>query len=102
MLCAIQLLRSGVTTLQDDFLDDDGSGAGFDSVASAYRDAGLRAVITTSFLDVPFLDGTALPARADSAGPGRRVVGVRQRRLAGPDRNLRTQSGENGTTAGSV
>jgi 5-methylthioadenosine/S-adenosylhomocysteine deaminase len=57
MLCAIQLLRSGVTTLQDDFLDDDGTGAGFDAVATAYRDAGLRAVITTSFLDVPFLEG---------------------------------------------
>lgn len=57
MLCAIQSLRSGVTTIQDDFLDEFGEGEAFDAIAAAYRDAGLRAVVTTSFLDTPFLDG---------------------------------------------
>jgi 5-methylthioadenosine/S-adenosylhomocysteine deaminase len=95
MLCAIQTLRSGVTTLQDDFLDDDGTGGGFDAVAAAYRDVGLRAVITTSFLDTPFLDGrpflrelipAALAAELPEGSDWRRQIATFERNRAGWNR----------------
>jgi 5-methylthioadenosine/S-adenosylhomocysteine deaminase len=91
MLCAIQTVKSGVTTLQDDFLDDDGTGGSFDAVAAAYRDSGLRAVITTSFLDTPFLDGRPflrelippeLAAKLPKGGDWKRQVATFERNRA--------------------
>ena len=54
-LCAIQSIRSGVTTIQDDYLDP--APDAFDAAARAYHDMGLRSVMTVSFLDIPFADG---------------------------------------------
>ncbi len=51
MLLAIESLRSGVTTVQDDLINRLAEPEAFDGSASAYRDIGLRAAITTSMSD---------------------------------------------------
>jgi 5-methylthioadenosine/S-adenosylhomocysteine deaminase len=56
MLLAIESVRSGVTTVQDDLINRLGETAAFDGSAGAYRDIGLRAAITTSMSDRPFLE----------------------------------------------
>jgi 5-methylthioadenosine/S-adenosylhomocysteine deaminase len=56
MLLAIESVRSGITTVQDDLINRLGETAAFDGSASAYRDIGLRAAITTSMSDRPFLE----------------------------------------------
>jgi 5-methylthioadenosine/S-adenosylhomocysteine deaminase len=56
MLLAIESVRSGVTTVQDDLINRLGETAAFDGSAAAYRDIGLRAAITTSMSDRPFLE----------------------------------------------
>ena len=56
MLLAIESVRSGVTTVQDDLINRLGETAAFDGSASAYRDIGLRASITTSMGDRQFLE----------------------------------------------
>jgi 5-methylthioadenosine/S-adenosylhomocysteine deaminase len=48
MLLAIESVRSGITTVQDDLINRLGETAAFDGSAAAYRDIGLRAAITTS------------------------------------------------------
>jgi 5-methylthioadenosine/S-adenosylhomocysteine deaminase len=55
MLLAIESVRSGITTVQDDLINRLGETAAFDGSA-AYRDIGLRAAITTSMSDRPFLE----------------------------------------------
>ena len=56
MICAMESIRSGVTTVQDDVLHVRATPEAVDGAAKAYRDAGLRAVITVSMWDRPFLD----------------------------------------------
>jgi 5-methylthioadenosine/S-adenosylhomocysteine deaminase len=56
MLLAVESVRSGVTTVQDDLINRLGETAAFDGSAAAYRDIGLRAAITTSMSDRPFLE----------------------------------------------
>ena len=56
MLLAIESVRSGVTTVQDDLINRLGETAAFDGSAAAYRDIGLRASITTSMGDRQFLE----------------------------------------------
>ena len=56
MVCAIESIRSGVTTVQDDLLVVGTEPEALDGAAKAYRDAGLRAVITVAMWDRPFLD----------------------------------------------
>jgi 5-methylthioadenosine/S-adenosylhomocysteine deaminase len=56
MLLAIESVRSGITTVQDDLINRLGETAAFDGSAAAYRDIGLRAAITTSMSDRPFLE----------------------------------------------
>ena len=56
MICAIESIRSGVTTVQDDLLVVGTEPEALDGAAKAYRDAGLRAVITVAMWDRPFLD----------------------------------------------
>jgi 5-methylthioadenosine/S-adenosylhomocysteine deaminase len=56
MLLAIECLRSGITTVQDDLINRLSETAAFDGSAAAYRDIGLRAAITTSMWDRPFLE----------------------------------------------
>lgn len=56
MLLAIESVRSGTTTIQDDLINSLCEPEAFDGPAAAYRDIGLRAAITTSMGDRPFLD----------------------------------------------
>jgi 5-methylthioadenosine/S-adenosylhomocysteine deaminase len=56
MLLAVECLRSGITTVQDDLINRLSETAAFDGSASAYRDIGLRAALTTSMSDRPFLE----------------------------------------------
>jgi len=51
MLLAIDSVRSGVTTVQDDLINPAFETAALDGAASAYRDIGLRATITVSMGD---------------------------------------------------
>ncbi len=74
MLLAIESVRSGVTTVQDDLINRLSETAAFDGAAGAYRDLGLRAALTTSMSDrqflesLPWLDELMDPAiRADLA-----------------------------------
>ncbi len=57
MLVAIVSVKSGVTTLQDDCINMFFDPAALDATATAYRDLGLRASITSSMWDHSFLDG---------------------------------------------
>jgi 5-methylthioadenosine/S-adenosylhomocysteine deaminase len=56
LLLAIESIRSGVTTVQDDLINRLSEIAAFDGAAAAYRDIGLRAAITTSMSDRQFLE----------------------------------------------
>jgi 5-methylthioadenosine/S-adenosylhomocysteine deaminase len=56
MICAMESIRSGVTTVQDDLLHIAVTPEAVDGAAKAYCDAGLRAVITVAMWDRPFLD----------------------------------------------
>jgi 5-methylthioadenosine/S-adenosylhomocysteine deaminase len=53
MVTAIEAIRSGTTTVQDDLLHFFCTPEGLDGAAAAYRDAGLRAVITVTMWDRP-------------------------------------------------
>ncbi|MGE0094715.1 MAG: amidohydrolase family protein [Alphaproteobacteria bacterium] len=55
MLCAVESIRSGVTTIQDDILTFFEPEA-VDGAVNAYRDIGLHAVVTVTMLDCGFLD----------------------------------------------
>lgn len=57
MLVAIVSLKSGVTTLQDDCINMFFDPNALDATATAYRDLGLRASITSSMWDHDFLGG---------------------------------------------
>lgn len=57
MMTAALSIRSGVTTLQDDFLNPRCDAAALDQTLEAYRDAGLRAQVALTFADGGYLDG---------------------------------------------
>lgn len=57
MLVAIVSMKSGVTTLQDDCINMFFDPNALDATATAYRDLGLRASITSSMWDHNFLGG---------------------------------------------
>ena len=57
MLVACDAIRSGVTALQDDFLNPGCDMAALDGVMQAYTDAGLRAQVATTLGDRRYLDG---------------------------------------------
>ena len=54
MSCAIQSIRAGVTTIQDDIVYPPTTPDTVDQAMRAYRDAGLRAWVTTDMWDRPF------------------------------------------------
>ncbi|MEA2779920.1 MAG: 5-methylthioadenosine/S-adenosylhomocysteine deaminase [Rhodospirillaceae bacterium] len=56
MLTAIEAIRSGTTTLQDDLLHFLCTPEGVDGAAKAYRDAGLRAFITVTMWNRPLVE----------------------------------------------
>lgn len=57
MLVGVVSVRSGVTTLQDDCINMFFDENALDATATAYRDLGLRASITSSMWDHSFLGG---------------------------------------------
>ncbi len=54
MSCAIQSIRAGVTTVQDDIVYPPSTPDAVDQAMRAYRDSGLRAWVTTDMWDRPF------------------------------------------------
>lgn len=54
MSCAIQSIRAGVTTVQDDIVYPPSTPDAVDQAMRAYRDSGLRAWVTTNMWDRPF------------------------------------------------
>ena len=58
MISAVESIKSGVTTVQDDVLDP--AEAAVDGAVGAYRDIGLRAVVTSTMLDKSLLDAQPL------------------------------------------
>lgn len=54
MACALQSIRAGVTTVQDDIVYPPSTPDAVDEAMKAYRDAGLRAWVTTDLWDRPF------------------------------------------------
>jgi 5-methylthioadenosine/S-adenosylhomocysteine deaminase len=54
MSCAIQSIRAGVTTVQDDLIYPPSTVEAVDQAMRAYRDAGLRAWVTTDMWNRPF------------------------------------------------
>ena len=56
MVAAVESIRSGVTTVQDDYFHIPGTPEAQDAAIQAYRDAGLRAWVTVDLWDVGLLD----------------------------------------------
>lgn len=56
MVCAIESIRSGVTTVQDDVVYPPATPDAVDRAMQAYADSGLRAWVTTNLWDKPFLE----------------------------------------------
>ncbi len=56
MVCAIESIRSGVTSLQDDIVYPPATPDAVDRAMQAYADSGLRAWVTTNLWDKPFLE----------------------------------------------
>ena len=56
MLAAIESVRAGVTTVQDDYVHPPATPDAMDSAVRAYSDIGLRAWVTVDMWDVPLLD----------------------------------------------
>jgi 5-methylthioadenosine/S-adenosylhomocysteine deaminase len=64
MLCAVECIRGGVTTVQDDLIAPLPTSEPISGAARAYLDIGLRAVITVSMSDLTPLD--TLPFMVDA------------------------------------
>jgi len=56
MLTAIESIRSGATTVQDDFLHFSCTPEGLDGAVKAYADAGLRAFVTVTMWNRPLVE----------------------------------------------
>lgn len=56
MIAAVESIRSGVTTVQDDYVHLPGTPEAQDAAIQAYLDAGLRAWVTVDLWDVGLLD----------------------------------------------
>jgi 5-methylthioadenosine/S-adenosylhomocysteine deaminase len=56
MLAAIESVRAGVTTVQDDYVHPPATPDAMDAALRAYADIGLRAWVTVDMWDVPLLD----------------------------------------------
>ena len=56
MLAAIESVRAGVTTVQDDYVHPPATPDAMDSAVRAYADIGLRAWVAVDMWDVPLLD----------------------------------------------
>lgn len=70
LLLGIESVRSGITTVQDDLINQLADPCAFDGSAAAYRDLGLRANLTTSMGDQPAL--ASLPWTDELMDPGLR------------------------------
>jgi 5-methylthioadenosine/S-adenosylhomocysteine deaminase len=56
MIAAVESIRAGVTTVQDDYVHMPGTPDAQDAAIEAYRDAGLRAWVTVDLWDVGLFD----------------------------------------------
>jgi len=56
MVAAVESIRSGVTTVQDDYVHLPGTPEAQDAAIQAYLDAGLRAWVTVDLWDIGLLD----------------------------------------------
>ena len=56
MVAAVESIRSGVTTVQDDYVHMPGTPDAQDAAAQAYLDSGLRAWMTVDLWDIGLLD----------------------------------------------
>jgi len=56
MVAAVESIRAGVTTVQDDYFHIPGTPEAQDAAIQAYRDAGLRAWVTVDLWDIGLLD----------------------------------------------
>jgi len=56
MVAAVESIRSGVTTVQDDYVHLPGTPEAQDAAVQAYLDAGLRAWVTVDLWDIGLLD----------------------------------------------
>ena len=56
MLAAIESVRAGVTTVQDDYVHPPATPGAMDAAIRAYADIGLRAWVAVDMWDVPLLD----------------------------------------------
>jgi 5-methylthioadenosine/S-adenosylhomocysteine deaminase len=56
MACALQSIRAGVTTVQDDIVYPPSTPDAVDQAMRAYADSGMRAWVTTDLWDRPFLE----------------------------------------------
>jgi len=72
MLCCLQSIRSGVTTIQDDLMNPSGDPSVLEAAVTGYRDAGIRASIAVTFADRGYLDG--LPWLRDMLEPELRSI----------------------------
>ncbi len=67
MVAAVESIRAGVTTVQDDYVHIPGTPEAQDGAMQAYRDAGLRAWVTVDLWDIGLLD--CLPYLRDIVPP---------------------------------
>jgi 5-methylthioadenosine/S-adenosylhomocysteine deaminase len=85
MLTAIESIRSGATTVQDDLLHFFCTPEGVDGAVRAYAEAGLRAYVTVTMWNRPLADSLPYAQRDHPA----RFAGRARRRAAAQCRGLR-------------
>jgi len=76
MLCALESIRSGVTTLQDDLIHPPGTPEALDGTMAAYRDIGLRARVTVSMWNAPMEYGVPFLKETVPASLLARITGL--------------------------
>lgn len=84
MLAAIESVRSGVTTVQDDYFHPPATSDAMDAAVTAYADIGLRAWVTVDMWDVPFLDSVPYAREVIPAEARREIEAM-------PSADLKTQ-----------
>ena len=104
MLAAIESIRAGVTTVQDDYVHPPATPDAMDAAIRAYADAGLRAWVTVDMWDQPLRACLPWGGRADPDGDPRRARGDGRGRRECADRPVRApvRNAGTATTAGFV
>lgn len=82
MLFAIESVRAGVTTVQDDYYHPPATPDAMDGAVTAYTDIGLRAWVTVNMSDVPLLDSFPYARDVFPAGLQREIEAMPSADLA--------------------